>query len=402
MKRGGLFVIHAVIAALFALGLTANAESLREQLRLGLARFFSRPWGSIQTLARGDEASPLSEAWLMVIQNHPETSELPRMRAELAAERHFSGESVPLLEVLPERRTILLGAGWRDGIRPGQVVYGRGVFLGFVDRVEEHLARVRTPGHPRSRYGARILSEDGERQLQTVLLSGEGSRIAKASAGRPLETSSQGGLAWRDLKGSSLFVGRVKKDQESGEIGIELAAQTQPIDRVGLASTTDDAPFRVNPQAVFSSFSTRILSAGDSSFAERSWLIDGGNSQGLGSGDLVVRDGIVVGVVSWAGRGTSRVRPLDPTTLASLIRGPDGRWQIFETGGDQRGEPRRHLRFSRTRRLRGPVFGPEGLLLAKDPMGVFAACGLGTRLEVFRFLHRTERQRLLGKGRGGG
>ncbi|MEZ6196515.1 MAG: rod shape-determining protein MreC [Planctomycetota bacterium] len=201
--------------------------------------------------------------------------------------------------------TLVIGAGWAEGLDRGQVVCEGDRFLGFVDRVEEHLARVRLAGHETSRFGVLLVDDEGEIR-QRLLVVGDGHRHARPAGGRLVESGSVGALARRP-GAAGLVVGRVVA--RDGEAAIEVARADQVGDRVHVLDPNDDRPIDARPARLFASLSAAPRAPGASGPARDAVILPFGLAEGLGPGDAVTRSGRIVGRVAAVGRHTARAVP---------------------------------------------------------------------------------------------
>lgn len=248
-------------------------------------------------------------------------------------------DGVPVIWSSRRHDTLVIGAGWEQGLRTGQIVARGERFLGFVDRVESHVARVRMPGHRGTRFGVVITGPDGE-TLQRVLLEGDGAGHARPRSGRLIEASALGRDARRP-GATGLLVGVVEID-DAGRPSVVVPRADAIGDHVTVLDPEDERPLPIQPAVLFEACPGPALAAGSSSPGRAGFLVPFGHRDGVRPGDLVSRSDRIVGVVERVGQSTARVTP--------------GAWLTFLTRRDEEGRER--LR-GRVQAGSGPI--PAGL-----------------------------------------
>jgi rod shape-determining protein MreC len=311
----------AWICFAIAVGLTVPAPDAMspwiEELRARAATLFSRP------LDAQDDRDALVE--------------------QVVVERE-DDDGIPVIWSSREHDTLVVGAGWEEGLRRGQIVVRGELFVGFVDRVEAHLARVRLAAHRGTRFGV-LVQNDEDVVVQRILLAGDGAGRARPRSGRLLEARVEG-LTARRPGATGLLVGQVERD-EAGRLAVTLPRADEIGDRVTVIDAEYEQPIPVVTEPLFEARPGPVLARGASGPGRDAFILGFGLKDGVRSGDLVSRGSQIVGVVGRVGQTTSRVQPAADLALLSR-RDEEGR--ILLRGRAQGGHP--------------PV--PEGLRLPAD------------------------------------
>ena len=249
---------------------------------------------------------------------------------------------------------LVVGRGRRDGLRRGDRVIAGPALAGFVDRVEDHLARIRRLGHPDCYFVGCIVGEKARTHRlsvenreagndatgdaspandvtvrQRLLLRGAVGGLATPEAGCVIERDHVGGRVATPPEDDypGLEIGRVVDAQRLATTAVLLAAPADHVDDIQVAITgeplVDRGPSEnddLDADPLFDVVSGTVLAAGDVTIGTRSCAIDRGLAHGLAVGDYVVCAGEICGRIERIGRWTSRVVPVEAVTELGVLR----------------------------------------------------------------------------------
>ncbi|HGY91614.1 MAG TPA: hypothetical protein ENK43_10630 [Planctomycetes bacterium] len=375
MSRGQKTLLLAV---LLVVPLFTGGASL-EPLRCAAALALSWPFRALR-------ASQLSTA------PPPSSSRSARVWEEYLAQTGEQ-EAIPVVARFPNG--LVLGAGARDGVKPGDAVSAGGVFLGVIDRVTPGLSRMAAADQPQVRCPARTPGPGDGGPWRHVLLRGGGAGLDVAAAGSTFDSFSEGRpvLVAHWAPGvDDLLVGEVALDPGRSERVVRWAGRLHEVDRVHVHAGSRGEPVSDPGRPLFRALRTNVALAGDASPFQHSLLLPVGSEDGVRRGDWVSFRRHVIARVTTLGRHGCRAQSTDLAGVSLIrARSTSGGWRFSAdaANGPDVGEPS-SLVFTRGGSTRGPV--PAGLLASGRSELVVES---GARVVVHVFLLRVELEKIL-------
>ncbi len=307
--------------------------------------------------------------------------------------KNRENEAIPVVARFPGG--LVLGAGAKDGVKPGDAVSAGGIFLGVIDRVTGGLSRMAAADRPQVRCPGRTPGPVDGAPWRHVLLRGGGGGMDVAAAGSTFDASSEGRsvfVAHWAPGVDDLLIGEVTLDWGRSERVVRWAGRLSDVDRVHVHGGNDGEPIPDPGRSLFRPLRAQVALAGDASPFQHSMLLPVGSDDGVRKGDWVSFRRRIVARVTTLGHHGCRAQSADLAGV-SLIRArptPEGwRFESAALEGLDVGEPSCFL-FTRGGSTRGPV--PPGLLASgRSAPGVES----GATVVIHVFLPRAELEAIL-------
>lgn len=215
----------------------------------------------------------------------------------------------PVFQVDEEERWLFIVGGWKQGLVRGDRVLAGDVLVGFVDRVEEGLARVLVLGNRHSHVSGLVLeAADGSAADQAraeLLLSGSGGASLYARQGSRIEAELEGlEVMAPDLDSGRprWRIGRIERDPRLDLEVVRCAVELETLDEVTVLGRDPGGELRGGRD-----LEAQVLAEGGGGTEPRSWLIGRGSADGLKVGCFISSAGRLVGRVTRTGPFSARV-----------------------------------------------------------------------------------------------
>jgi hypothetical protein len=305
-------IVLAVLAALAAFEPAAAAPWL-DAARYAAAAVLARPYRALSDMTRkagqdvpGPAARAAAERW--------------RQWQEARAGRRDASNAY-VLGPGGSGDTLIVSRGRSSSVERGCAVSAAGALIGFVDRTEEQLARVRLLSDPHCPFAGQIM-----RVLPDSPVAEVAAKVLLRGFGRGWAEAQQGSLLRAELAGLEVYtiadaavpaglrIGRVEASERLGGLAVALDPHLDAAAEVTIHAHADGAPLAAAAPELFRAHAVRLLCAGDSRPAATSWMVDGGTAEGVEPGLYVSRAGCLVARVARSGRHAARLE------LASVAR----------------------------------------------------------------------------------